>query len=151
VVRPRDGGKFWIEVTLPRNRKPDQTLPGIIWFYLREYTSLEDYERSRIKINIQQFPTVPAERPATATSLCVTQGYAFIQPDIPIFGDAGRMNDNYTRDLRENLDAVLNAVADSGFVDRHKMGPRTRASTCLHSFAPTSWPVRCSCTTPMCT
>ncbi len=61
------------------------------------------------------------------------------------------MNDNYTRDLRENLDAVLDAVVDSGFVDRHKMGPRTRTSTCLHSFAPTSWPVRCSCTTPMCT
>jgi dipeptidyl aminopeptidase/acylaminoacyl peptidase len=44
------------------------------------------------------------------------------QPDIPIFGDAGRMNDNYTRDLKENLDAVLDAMVDSGFVDRHRMG-----------------------------
>ncbi len=122
VVRPRDGGKFWVEVTLPRDWSPGQKLPGIIWFYPREYTSLEDYERSRFSTNIQQFPAVPAARPATATSLWVTQGYAFIQPDIPIFGDAGRMNDNYTRDLRENLDAVLDAVVDSGFVDRHKMG-----------------------------
>lgn len=122
VVRPRDGEKFWVEVTLPRGWKPGQVLPGIIWFYPREYSSVEDYERSRFSTNIQRFPTVPAARPATATSLWVTQGYAFIQPDIPIFGDAGRMNDNYTRDLRENLDAVLDAVVDSGFVDRHKMG-----------------------------
>ncbi len=122
VVRPRDGEKFWVEVTLPRGWQPGQTLPGIIWFYPREYSSVEDYERSRFSTNIQQFPTVPAARPATATSLWVTQGYAFIQPDIPIFGDAGRMNDNYTRDLRENLDAVLDAVVDSGFVDRQKMG-----------------------------
>ncbi len=122
VVRPRDGEKFWVEVTLPRDWKPGQSLPGIIWFYPREYSSVEAYERSRFSTNIQSFPTVPAARPATATSLWVTQGYAFIQPDIPIFGDAGRMNDNYTRDLRENLDAVLDAVVDSGFVDRHKMG-----------------------------
>jgi len=92
---------------LPRGWTPGTRLPGIIWFYPREYASLPDYERSRFSTNIQQFPAVPAARPATATSLWVAQGYAFIQPDIPIFGDAGRMNDIYTRDLRENLDAVL--------------------------------------------
>ncbi len=122
VVRPRDGGKFWVEITLPRGWTPGTRMPGIIWFYPREYASLPDYERSRFTTNIQQFPAVPSARPATATSLWVAQGYAFIQPDIPIFGDAGRMNDNYTRDLKENLDAVLDAVVDSGFVDRHKMG-----------------------------
>ena len=37
-------------------------------------------------------------------------------------GDTGRMNDNYTRDLRENLDAVIDAVVEAGFVDRNKMG-----------------------------
>ena len=52
----------------------------------------------------------------------IFNGGHFIQPDIPIYGDAGRMNDNYTRDLEENLDAVLDAVVDSGFVDRDKMG-----------------------------
>jgi dipeptidyl aminopeptidase/acylaminoacyl peptidase len=52
----------------------------------------------------------------------VAGGYAFIEPDIPIFGDAGRMNDNYTQDLAENLDAVLDAVVDSGFVRRDQMG-----------------------------
>lgn len=122
VVRPRDGYRFWTEITMPRDWRPGARLPGIIWFYPREYATLDDYERSRFATNIEKFPAVPAARPATATSLWVAGGYAFIQPDIPIFGDAGRMNDNYTRDLKENLDAVVDAMVDSGFVDRHRMG-----------------------------
>jgi dipeptidyl aminopeptidase/acylaminoacyl peptidase len=122
VVRSRDGSRFWVDVTLPRDWRPGTRLPGVIWFYPREYSSRQDYERSRYATNIEEFPAVPAARPATATSLWVAQGYAFIQPDIPIYGDAGRMNDNYTRDLEEGLEAVLAAVVDSGFVDRHRMG-----------------------------
>ena len=122
VTRPRDGAKIWVDVTLPRGWQPGTRLPGIIWFYPREYTSAADYERSRFSVNINRFPAVPALRPASATRLWVSQGYALIEPDIPIFGDSGRMNDNYTRDLKENLDAVLDAVVDAGYVDRDKMG-----------------------------
>ena len=122
VTRPRDGTKFWVEVTVPRDWKPGTKLPGVIWFYPREYSSAQDYERTRYTTNINKFPEVPSARPATATKLWVSQGYAFIEPDIPIFGEAGRMNDNYTRDLKENLDAVLDAVVEAGFVDRDKMG-----------------------------
>jgi dipeptidyl aminopeptidase/acylaminoacyl peptidase len=122
VTRPRDGTKFWVEVTLPRDWTPGTKLPGVIWFYPREFSSAQDYERSRYTTNINKFPEVPSARPATATKLWVSQGYAFIEPDIPIFGEVGRMNDNYTRDLKENLDAVLDAVVDAGFVDRDKMG-----------------------------
>ncbi len=122
VVRPRDGERFWVEVTLPVGWTPGTKMPGIIWFYPREYSSVEDYDRSRFGTNIEEYPTVPAARPATATSLWVAGGYVFIEPDIPIFGDAGRMNDNYSQDLAENLDAVLDAVVDSGFVDREHIG-----------------------------
>ncbi|MEQ1693151.1 MAG: prolyl oligopeptidase family serine peptidase, partial [Gemmatimonas sp.] len=122
VTRPRDGLKFWVEVTLPRDWKAGQRLPGVIWFYPREYNGQTDYDRSRFATNINRFPEVPSARPASSTKLWVSQGYAFIEPDIPIFGDTGRMNDNYTRDLKENLDAVLDAVVDMGFVDRNKMG-----------------------------
>ena len=122
VTRPRDGLKFWVEVTLPRDWRAGQRLPGVIWFYPREYNGQADYDRSRYATNINKFPEVPSARPASSTKLWVSQGYAFIEPDIPIFGDTGKMNDNYTRDLKENLDAVLDAVVDMGFVDRNKMG-----------------------------
>ena len=122
VTRPRDGARIWVDITLPRDWKPGTRLPGIIWFYPREYSSAEDYERSRYSTNINRFPAVPSLRPASSTRIWASQGYALIEPDIPIFGDSGRMNDNYTRDLKENLDAVLDAVVDSGFVDRAKMG-----------------------------
>lgn len=122
VTRPRDGNKMWVDVTLPASWTPGTKLPGIIWFYPYEYTSQAEYERSRYATNINRFPDVPASRPASSTKLWVTQGYTVIEPDIPIWGDSGRMNDNYTRDLKENLDAVVDAVVEMGYVDRNKMG-----------------------------
>ena len=122
ITRPRDGLKFYTDVTLPRGWTPGTRLPGIIWFYPREYTSQAEYDRSRYGTNINKFSDLVPARPASSTKLWVTQGYALIEPDIPVFGDSGKMNDNYTRDLRENLDAVLDAVVDAGFVDRNKMG-----------------------------
>lgn len=122
VTRPRDGYRIWVDVVLPRNWQSRGEMPGVIWFYPREYATEQAYQRSRWVTNVNQFPAVPAARPATATELWVAGGYVFVEPDIPIFGDSGRMNDNYTRDLKENLDAVLDAVVDSGFVRRDKMG-----------------------------
>jgi dipeptidyl aminopeptidase/acylaminoacyl peptidase len=122
VTRPRDGNAMWVDVTLPKDWRPGMKLPGIIWFYPREYTSQQAYERSRFNTNINRFPEVPSARPASSTKLWVSQGYALIEPDIPIWGDSGRMNDNYTRDLRENLDAVVDAVVDAGYVDRDHLG-----------------------------
>lgn len=122
VTRPRDGTQFWADVVLPRTWKKGDGTPGVIWFYPREYATTQAYERSKWSTNINQFPAVPAARPATATELWVAGGYVFIEPDLPIYGDSGRMNDNYTRDLKENLDAVVDAMVDSGFVARDKFG-----------------------------
>src|SRR6185436_20116742 len=122
VTRPRDGIKFWVDVTLPRDWAPGTKLPGIIWFYPREYTSQSQYDQSKFGTNINKFPEVPSARPASSTKLWVANGYALIEPDCPILGDSGKMNDNYTRDLRENLDAVIDAVIEAGYVDRNKMG-----------------------------
>jgi dipeptidyl aminopeptidase/acylaminoacyl peptidase len=122
VTRPRDGIKFWIDLTLPRDWKPGTRLPGIIWFYPREYTSQAEYDRSKYSTNINKFNEVPSARPASATKMWVAAGYAVIEPDCPIVGDSGKMNDNYTRDLRENLDVVVDAMVDQGYVDRNRMG-----------------------------
>lgn len=122
VKRPREGNAMWVDVTLPRDWRPGTKLPAIIWFYPREYTSREAYERTRHTTNINRFPEAPSARPASSTKLWVTQGYMLVEPDIPIWGDSGRMNDNYTRDLRENLDAVVDAIVDSGFTSREQLG-----------------------------
>jgi dipeptidyl aminopeptidase/acylaminoacyl peptidase len=121
VTRPRDGLKFWVDATMPRDWKPGQKLPGIIWFYPREYTSQSDYDRSRFNTNINQYPDLAPARPASSVKLWVTQGYALLEPDSPILGDSGKMNDNYSRDLKENLDAVIDAAVEMGIVDRDRM------------------------------
>ena len=122
VTRPRDNLKFWVDITLPRDWRPGTRLPGIIWFYPREYTSQADYDRSKFSTNINKYPDLAPARPASSVKLWVTQGYALIEPDAPIVGDSGKMNDHYTRDLRENLDAVIDAAVEAGYVDRNKMG-----------------------------
>jgi len=122
ITRPRDNLKFWVDITLPKDWHQGQRLPGIIWFYPREYTSQAEYDRSRFTTNINKFPDLVPARPASSVKLWVTQGYALIEPDSPIMGDSGKMNDNYTRDLKENLDAVIDAVVDAGYVDRDHLG-----------------------------
>ena len=64
VTRPRDGLKFWVDATLPRDWKPGTKLPGIIWFYPREYTSQAEYDRSRFNTNINAYPDLVPARPA---------------------------------------------------------------------------------------
>ncbi len=122
LTRQRDGIKFWVDLTLPADWKPGTRLPGIIWFYPREYTAQADYDRSRYATNINKFPDTPALRPASSTKLWVTQGYAVIEPDCPIMGSAGKMNDNYARDLAENLELTVNAMVDQGYIDRDRVG-----------------------------
>jgi dipeptidyl aminopeptidase/acylaminoacyl peptidase len=119
ITRP-DSIKFWVEVTLPVDWQPGAKMPGVVWFYPREYSTQAAYDQSKYSTNINAFPEVPSARPATATKIWVTQGYVFIEPDCPIIGPAGRMNDNYTKDLQLNL--KLDAVVAAGYVDRDRIG-----------------------------
>jgi dipeptidyl aminopeptidase/acylaminoacyl peptidase len=49
-------------------------------------------------------------------------GYAVVQPDAPIIGESGRMNDNYEHDLRNNLAAVIDHLDQEGIIDRNRLG-----------------------------
>jgi dipeptidyl aminopeptidase/acylaminoacyl peptidase len=122
VTRQRDNFTFLVDVTLPKDWKPGVKLPGVLWFYPREFMSQADYDRVQYGTNINRFPEVPTARPASTMQLWVGHGYALIEPDLPIVGDSGKMNDNYTRDLRETLDAVVDAVVEAGYVDRNRLG-----------------------------
>ncbi|HEX7020387.1 MAG TPA: prolyl oligopeptidase family serine peptidase [Gemmatimonadaceae bacterium] len=118
VSRPGDDFKFWVNVTLPRDYRPGTRLPGIIWFYPSEFANQTEYDRTKRSENINRFPVVGPRSP----EIWVTQGYAVIQPDNPIVGPTGRMNDHYVDELRRNLDATIEAVDSAGFVDKSRLG-----------------------------
>ena len=112
-----DGIKFWAEVTLPADWKPGTKLPAMFWFYPREYTDQYEYDRSRRTQNRNTFPTTSPR----SMDFLITQGYALVEPDAPIVGDAGRMNDNYEADLRNNLSATIDELDRLGYIDRQRL------------------------------
>jgi dipeptidyl aminopeptidase/acylaminoacyl peptidase len=119
VERPRDGYKFYIDVTLPKDYREGTRLPGIIWFYPTEFSTQQEYDQRRRTTNINTFANVAARSP----EIWVTQGYVVIQPvDIPIVGPTGRMNDHYVDELREDLDLTIDAVDKAGYLDRDRLG-----------------------------
>jgi dipeptidyl aminopeptidase/acylaminoacyl peptidase len=51
----------------------------------------------------------------------VRLGYAVVEPDSPIVGPQGAMNNNYIHDLRNNLAAVIDELDRRKFADRHRL------------------------------
>ncbi|MHB1072895.1 MAG: prolyl oligopeptidase family serine peptidase [Gemmatimonadaceae bacterium] len=117
VTRP-DGYKFWVTVTLPRGWQPGTRLPAIFWFYPYEFTDQSGYDRTKRNFNRNAFPRFGPR----SMQYLVTQGYAVVEPDAPIVGAQGRMNDNYVSDLRNNLSATIDELDRQGIIDRRRLG-----------------------------
>ena len=117
-VTRADGYRFFVDVTLPRDYREGTRLPAFFWFYPYEYTDQAGYDRTKRTENRNQFhASAPNNK-----ELLITQGYAVVQPDAPIVGPAGRMNDNYVNDLRNNLSAVIDELDRLGYIDRSRLG-----------------------------
>ena len=117
VTRP-DGFQFRVNVTLPPTWTEGQRLPAMFWFYPREYTGQEDYDETGETYNKNAFPNFGTR----SMEYLVRLGYAVVEPDAPIVGDQGRMNDNYEHDLRNNLAAVIDELDEQGIIDRRRLG-----------------------------
>jgi dipeptidyl aminopeptidase/acylaminoacyl peptidase len=117
-VTRADGKKLWVNITLPVGYKDGTRLPAMFWFYPYEYTDQESYERTKRNFNKHKFPSTQPR----SIEFMATQGYAVVQPDIPIFGTAGRLNDNYVYDLRNGLTAVIDELDRQGIIDRNRLG-----------------------------
>jgi dipeptidyl aminopeptidase/acylaminoacyl peptidase len=117
VTRP-DGFKFRVTVNLPPNYVEGTRLPAMFWFYPREYTDQESYDRGARTYNRNSF----ANFGLRSMEFLLRLGYAVVEPDAPIVGDQGQMNNNYEHDLRNNLAAVIDEVDRRGWVDRHRIG-----------------------------
>ena len=67
---------------------------------------------------VNKFPELAPARPASSVKLWVTQGYALIEPDIPIFGDTGgrRIAEEYGVPLLAQLplDPETRVAGDEG-------------------------------------
>jgi len=117
-----DGFKFWVKVTLPP--KAAGKLPALFWIYPREYTDQASYNAGAGRNaggmgggGPGRF-TAPSPRSMTLLTLL---GYAVVEPDVPIVGPAGRMNDNYVSDLRNSLWAVIDDLDKKGIIDRDRL------------------------------
>ncbi len=118
LVKRVDGFEMAVNVTLPQDWQPGEKLPGMIWFYPREYTDQDNYNETLERYNKNSFPNLGTR----SMEILVRAGYVVIQPDAPIVGETGRMNDNYVHDLRNNLAAVIDYLDDEGLIDRHRLG-----------------------------
>jgi dipeptidyl aminopeptidase/acylaminoacyl peptidase len=117
-VTRADGVRMNVNVTLPADYRAGTRLPAMFWFYPREYTDQESYDRTLRTYNRNRFPSVGTRSMSILTRL----GYAVVEPDAPIIGASGRMNDNYVNDLRNNLSAVIDELDRQAIIDRQRLG-----------------------------
>lgn len=117
VERP-DGFRFLVNVTLPPGYQEGTRLPAMFWFYPREYTDQESYDERGRTYNKDAFPNFGTR----SMQYLVQLGYAVVEPDAPIVGKAGQMNNNYEHDLRNNLAAVIDELDRRELIDRQKLG-----------------------------
>jgi dipeptidyl aminopeptidase/acylaminoacyl peptidase len=121
VARRADGFQFNVKVTLPADYKEGTRLPAMFWFYPYEYENQGAYDRAAAQ-NAARDRRYPTYGPRSLAFL-VTQGYAVVEPDAPIFASEGQLpNDNYVVDLRNNLSAIIDALDTLAIIDRHRLG-----------------------------
>ena len=114
TVTRADGFKFKVKVTLP----PYPTrAPAFFWIYPAEFADQAAYDRSKRTFNKNLF-TAPA---TSNKDILVRLGYVVAEPDIPIVGPAGRMNDEYVPNLRNSLSAAIDELDSRGWIDRRRL------------------------------
>jgi len=113
-----DGIKLWVNLTLPSDYREGTKLPAMFWFYPREFTSQKNYDQSAMRYNKNAFPRYGTR----SMEYLIKLGYAIVQPDCPIIGKQGQMNNNYVQDLRNNLWAVIDFLDKKEYIDRDRLG-----------------------------
>ena len=117
AVERADGFKFRVTVNLPQNFVAGSKPPALFWFYPREFSDQESYDRPDRTFNKNAFPNFGQRSMEFFTRL----RYAVVEPDAPIVGPQGAMNNNYVHDLRNNLAAVIDELDKRGLADRTRL------------------------------
>ncbi len=117
VVERADGFKFRVVVNLPPGYVKGTKLPALFWFYPAEFTTQEAYDQPDRTFNKNAFQNFGVR----SMEYFVRLGYAVVEPDAPIVGPAGQMNNNYVHDLRNNLAATIDELDRRGLADRNRL------------------------------
>jgi dipeptidyl aminopeptidase/acylaminoacyl peptidase len=118
-----DGFTFNVKVTLPENYVEGTKLPALFWFYPSEFAGTNPdsiqmaLDRGGQNVNRNAFPTVGNR----SMEIFVKLGYALVEPDCPIIGPTGLMNDNYLYDLLNNLWATIDLLDKKAIIDRDRL------------------------------
>jgi dipeptidyl aminopeptidase/acylaminoacyl peptidase len=117
TVERADGFHFRVTVNLPPGYQAGTRLPALFWFYPREYATEQAYDEPDRTYNKNAFQNFGAR----SMEYFIRLGYAVVEPDSPIVGEAGAMNNNYEHDLRNNLAAVIDELDRRALVDRNRL------------------------------
>ena len=116
----RDGLKIQGRISLPPGYQPGVRLPAVFWTYPREFKSFKEYKRASIeRRNHNAFPHLNYRN---ASEIWLTQGYAVVEPDIPIIGEGNSYNNNYIAHLVDSMYAAIRKVDELGYVDVDRLG-----------------------------
>jgi len=117
-VKRADGFEFWVTATLPKYTTSMSKLPAFFWFYPSEFTDQKKYDEGQRTYNKNTFPVVRS----SSADLLVRAGYVVVDPDCPIVGaTVSDANNLFVHQLRMNLSATIDALAEQGWVDRQKL------------------------------
>ncbi len=114
----QDGLTVQGRVSLPVGYQDGDKVPAIFWTYPREYREGEAYERAAIRSrNRNEFTHMSWLR---WSDIWLTQGYALVDPDIPIIGE--NYNDTYISSLVDAMYGAIRAVEKLGVIDIDRIG-----------------------------
>ena len=135
-VTRADGFKFDVHVWTPRYAVTGRGLPAFFWFYPGEVVDQATYDRGKRTYNKNLFPRVGA----SSVQLFLREGYVVVEPDCPIVGPAGKQNDEYVPQLRNNLSATIDELDRRLMIDRrrlaiggHSYGAFSTANALVHT------------------
>ncbi|HSR50310.1 MAG TPA: prolyl oligopeptidase family serine peptidase [Acidobacteriota bacterium] len=116
----RDGLKMRGRIALPLGYQQGTRVPAVFWTYPRESGSRKEYERATIeRYNLNEFSHLNYRN---ASEIWLTQGYAVVEPDIPIIGKGRAYNDNYVAHLVDSMHAAIREVDRMGYIDVDRLG-----------------------------
>jgi len=143
-VTREDGIKFWVKIT--SSPKATKKMPAMFWIYPYEYTNQAAYDKKaggkagggggKAGGGDGKF-SAPGPR---SMSMLTLVGYVVVEPDVPIIGPAGKMNDNYVKDLKSTLKAAIDELAKREIIDPdrlacggHSYGAFSTANAMVHT------------------